>query len=165
MAATLVLGPLELSEIERQRPQRVEQGVAHGLGGLARDQDQITSLEQVEESREVAKDQEREVLKDQGPRQENQVVEEVASKVEAAESKEEVVEKHLPALERNCRLMFQRFFVLTNFDSKPNDDHICITCIKMFRLASTSARVSMRVSLALVLPGAQNVAPSDPRKD
>jgi len=142
MAATLVLGPLELSEIERQRPQRVEQGVAHGLGGLARDQDQITSLEQVEESREVAKDQEREVLKDQGPRQENQVVEEVASKVEEAvskveapESKEEVGEKHPPALERNCRL------------------------------ASTSARVSMRGSLARVWPAAQSVAPNDQSKD
>ena len=56
----------------------------------------------------MAKDQEREVLKDQGPRQENQVVEEVASKVEEAvskveapESKEEVGEKHPPALERN----------------------------------------------------------------
>ena len=154
----------------------MEQGEAQGMGGLTRVQDQTTSLEQVEESREVAKDlhldQEREVLKDQGPPQENQEVEqvvskveEVASKVEAAESKEEVVEKQLPALERNCRLMFQRFFVLTNFDSKPNDDHICITCIKMFRLASTSARVSMRGSLARVWPAVQSVAPNDQSKD
>jgi len=112
------------------------------MGGLTRVQDQTTSLEQVEESREVAKDlhldQEREVLKDQGPPQENQEVEgvvskveEVASKVEAAESKEEVVEKQLPALERNCRL------------------------------ASTSARVSMRGSLARVWPAVQSVAPDD----
>ena len=94
----------------------MEQGEAQGMGGLTRVQDQTTSLEQVEESREVAKDlhldQEREVLKDQGPPQENQEVEqvvskveEVASKVEAAESKEEVVEKQLPALERNCRFI------------------------------------------------------------
>ena len=114
-AATLALDPLEHSETERQR-QKVEQGEAQGMGGLTRVQDQTTSLEQVEESREVAKDlhldQEREVLKDQGPPQENQEVEEVvskveevASKVEAAESKEEVVEKQLPALERNCRFI------------------------------------------------------------
>jgi vancomycin resistance protein YoaR len=145
MAATLALDPLEHSETERQR-QRVEQGEAQGMGGLTRVQDQTTSLEQVEESREVAKDlhldQEREVLKDQGPPQENQEVEEVvskveevASKVEAAESKEEVVEKQLPALEKNCRL------------------------------ASTSARVSMRGSLARVWPAAQSVAPSDQSKD
>jgi hypothetical protein len=143
MAATLALGPLEHSETERQR-QRVEQGEAQGMGGLTRVQDQTTSLEQVEESREVAKDlhldQEREVLKDQGPPQENQEVEEVVSKVEevaskvgAAESKEEVevAEKHLPALERNCRL------------------------------ASTFARVSMRESLARVWRDAQSVAPND----
>jgi len=144
MAATLALGPLELSEIEHQRLQGVNQGVAQGMGGLTRVQDQITSLGQVEESREVAKDlhldQEREVLNDQGPPQENQEVEEVVSKVEevaskvgAAESKEEVevAEKHLPALERNCRL------------------------------ASTFARVSMRESLARVWRDAQSVAPND----
>jgi len=121
----------------------VEQGEAQGMGGLTRVQDQTTSLEQVEESREdLHLDQEREVLKDQGPPQENQEVEqvvskveEVASKVEAAESKEEVVEKQLPALERNCRL------------------------------ASTSARVSMRGSLARVWPAAQSVAPNDQSKD
>merc|ERR1719432_298762 len=138
MAATLARGPLELSETERQR-QRVVQGEAQGMGGLTRVQDQTTSLEQVQESRGVAKDlhldQEREVLKDQGPPQENQEVEEVASKVEEAESKEEVVEKQLPALERNCRL------------------------------ASTSARVSMHGSLARVWPAVQSVAPNDQSKD
>merc|ERR1712083_320269 len=103
------------------------------------------SQEQVEESREVAKDphldQEREVHKDQGPLLENQEVEEVESKVEvveskeeAAEGKEEEVEKQLPALERNCRL------------------------------ASTSARVSTRESLARVWLGVQSVAPSDQLK-
>ena len=116
MAATLALALLELQGIERRRLQRAEEGVAQEMGGLKRVQGQITSQEQVEESREVAKDlhldQEREVLKDQGPPQENQEVEqvvskveEVASKVEAAESKEEVVEKQLPALERNCRFI------------------------------------------------------------
>ena len=175
-AATLALDPMEAPGIERQRLEGVEEGALQEMGDLKRVQVQITFLEQVEESRQEDQylGQEREVLKDQGPHQENQEleevgsrVEEVESKVEAAESKEEEEEEEekLPALERNCRLMFQRFFVLTNFDSKPNDDLICITCIKMFRLASTSARVSMRVSLARVLPGAQNVAPSDPRKD
>jgi len=146
MGATHALAPLELQGIERRRLQRAEEGVAQEMGGLKRVQGQITSQEQVEESREVAKDlhldQEREVLKDQGPPQENQEVEqvvskveEVASKVEAAESKEEVVEKQLPALERNCRL------------------------------ASTSARVSMRGSLARVWPAAQSVAPNDQSKD
>jgi len=127
----------------------VEQGEAQGMGGLTRVQDQTTSLEQVEESREVAKDlhldQEREVHKDQGPLLENQEVEEVESKVEVVESKleeaegkgeeVEVVEKQLPALERNCRL------------------------------ASTSARVSMRGSLARVWPAVQSVAPNDQSKD
>jgi len=102
----------------------------------------------VEESREVAKDlhldQEKEVLKDQGPPQENQEVEEVESKVgavesrvEAAEGKEEVevAVKHLPALERNCRL------------------------------ASTSARVSMRASLARAWRDVQSVAQNDQCKD
>lgn len=102
----------------------------------------------MEESREVAKDlhldQEKEVLKDQGPPQENQEVEEVESKVgavesrvEAAEGKEEVevAVKHLPALERNCRL------------------------------ASTSARVSMRVSLARAWRDVQSVAQNDQCKD
>ena len=55
MAATLARGPLELSETERQR-QRVVQGEAQGMGGLTRVQDQTTSLEQVQESREVAKE-------------------------------------------------------------------------------------------------------------
>ena len=116
MGATLALALLELQGIERRRLQRAEEGVDQGMGGLKRVPGQITSQEQVEESREVAKDlhldQEREVLKDQGPPQENQEVEqvvskveEVASKVEAAESKEEVVEKQLPALERNCRFI------------------------------------------------------------
>ena len=175
-AATLALDPMEAPGIERQRLEGVEEGALQEMGDLKRVQDQITFLEQVEESRQEDQylGQEREVLKDQGPHQENQEleevgsrVEEVESKVEAAESKEEEEEEEekLPALERNCRLMFQRFLVLTSFYSKPNDDHLCITCIKMFRLASTSARVSMRVSLALVWPGAQNVAPSDPRKD
>ena len=173
-AATLALDPMEAPGIERQRLEGVEEGALQEMGDLKRVQDQITFLEQVEESRQEDQylGQEREVLKDQGPHQENQEleevgsrVEEVESKVEAAESKEEEEEEKLPALERNCRLMFQRFLVLKNFDSKPNDDNLCITCIKMFRLASTSARVSMRVSLALVWPGAQNVAPSDPRKD
>jgi len=144
MAATLALGPLELPGIERQRLQEVEQGAAQVMGGPKRVQGQITSPEQVEESREVAKDlhldQEREVLKDQGPPRENQEVEEVESKVGAVESKVEAAEgkeevevagKHLPALERNCRL------------------------------ASTSARVSMRGSLARVWPVAQSVAPND----
>ena len=36
-----------------------------------------------------------------------------------------------------------------------------IGSIKMFRLASTSARVSMRGSLARVWPVAQSVAPND----
>jgi len=142
-AATLALDPMEAPGIERQRLEGVEEGALQEMGDLKRVQVQITFLEQVEESRQEDQylGQEREVLKDQGPHQENQEleevgsrVEEVESKVEAAESKEEEEEK-LPALERNCRL------------------------------ASTSARVSMRVSLALVLPGAQNVAPSDPRKD
>ena len=173
-AATLALDPMEAPGIERQRLEGVEGGALQEMGDLKRVQDQITFPEQVEESRQEDQylGQEREVLKDQGPHQENQEleevgsrVEEVESKVEAAESKEEEEEEKLPALERNCRLMFQRFLVLTSFYSKPNDDHLCITCIKMFRLASTSARVSMRVSLARVLPGAQNVAPSDPRKD
>ena len=173
-AATLALDPMEAPGIERQRLEGVEEGALQEMGDPKRVQDQITFLEQVEESRQEDQylGQEREVLKDQGPHQENQEleevgsrVEEVESKVEAAESKEEEEEEKLPALERNCRLMFQRFLVLTSFYSKPNDDHLCITCIKMFRLASTSARVSMRVSLARVLPGAQNVAPSDPRKD
>ena len=171
-AATLALDPMEAPGIERQRLEGVEEGALQEMRDLKRVQDQITFPEQVEESRQEDQylGQEREVLKDQGPHQENQEleevgsrVEEVESKVEAAESKEEEEEEKLPALERNCRLMFQLFLVLTN--SKTNDDLICITCIKMFRLASTSARVSMRVSLALVLPGAQNVAPSDPRKD
>ena len=118
MAATLALGPLELPGIERQRLQEVERGAAQGMEGPIRVKGQITSLEQVEESREVAKDlhldQEKEVLKDQGPPQENQEVEEVESKVgavesrvEAAEGKEEVevAVKHLPALERNCRFI------------------------------------------------------------
>merc|ERR1712088_566728 len=119
----------------------VEEGALQEMAGdLKRVQDQITFLEQVEESRQEDQylGQEREVLKDQGPHQENQELEEVGSKVEEAESKEEEEEEEeekLPALERNCRL------------------------------ASTSARVSMRVSLARVLPGALNVAPSDPRKD
>jgi len=145
-AATLALDPMEAPGIERQRLEGVEEGALQEMGDLKRVQDQITFLEQVEESRQEDQylGQEREVLKDQGPHQENQEleevgsrVEEVESKVEAAESKEEEEEEEekLPALERNCRL------------------------------ASTSARVSMRVSLALVLPGAQNVAPSDPRKD
>ena len=173
-AATLALDPMEAPGIERQRLEGVEEGALQEMGDLKRVQVQITFPEQVEESRQEDQylGQEREVLKDQGPHQENQEleevgsrVEEVESKVEAAESKEEEEEEKLPALERNCRLMFQRFLVLTSFYSKPNDDHLCITCIKMFRLASTSARVSMRVSLARVLPGAQNVAPSDPRKD
>ena len=166
-AATLALDPMEAPGIERQRLEGVEEGALQEMGDLKRVQDQITFPEQVEESRQEDQylGQEREVLKDQGPHQENQELEEVESKVEAAESKEEEEEEKLPALERNCRLMFQRFLVLTSFYSKPNDDLICITCIKMFRLASTSARVSMRVSLARVLPGAQNVAPSDPRKD
>jgi len=148
MAATLALGPLELSGIERQRLQEVEQGAAQGMEGPIRVKGQITSLEQVEESREVAKDlhldQEKEVLKDQGPPQENQEVEEVESKVgavesrvEAAEGKEEVevAVKHLPALERNCRL------------------------------ASTSARVSMRASLARAWRDVQSVAQNDQCKD
>lgn len=145
-AATLALDPMEAPGIERQRLEGVEEGALQEMGDLKRVQVQITFLEQVEESRQEDQylGQEREVLKDQGPHQENQEleevgsrVEEVESKVEAAESKEEEEEEEekLPALERNCRL------------------------------ASTSARVSMRVSLALVLPGAQNVAPSDPRKD
>jgi len=145
-AATLALGPMEALGIERQRLEGVEEGALQEMGDPKRVQDQITFLEQVEESRQEDQylGQEREVLKDQGPHQENQEleevgsrVEEVESKVEAAESKEEEEEEEekLPALERNCRL------------------------------ASTSARVSMRVSLALVWPGAQNVAPSDPRKD
>lgn len=143
-AATLALDPMEAPGIERQRLEGVEEGALQEMGDLKRVQDQITFLEQVEESRQEDQylGQEREVLKDQGPHQENQEleevgsrVEEVESKVEAAESKEEEEEEKLPALERNCRL------------------------------ASTSARVSMRVSLARVLPGAQNVAPSDPRKD
>ena len=172
-AATLALDPMEAPGIERQRLEGVEEGALQEMRDLKRVQDQITFPEQVEESRQEDQylGQEREVLKDQGPHQENQEleevgsrVEEVESKVEAAESKEEEEEEEkLPALERNCRLMFQLFLVLTN--SKTNDDLICITCIKMFRLASTSARVSMRVSLARVWPGAQNVAPSDPRKD
>merc|ERR1712083_204273 len=123
---------------ERQRLEGVEEGALQEMGDPKRVQDQITFLEQVEESRQEDQylGQEREVLKDLGPHQENQELEEVESKVEAAESKEEEEEEEkLPALERNCRL------------------------------ASTSARVSMRVSLARVLPGAQNVAPSDPRKD
>jgi len=139
MAATLALGPLELSETEQQRLVR---GEALGMGVQTRVQDQTTSLEQVEESREVAKDlqldQEREVLKNQEPLQGNQEVEEgvskveaVGSKVEATESKEEVEVKQVPAPERNCRL------------------------------ASTSARVSMRGSLARVWPVAQSVAPND----
>jgi len=151
MAATLALGPLELPGTERQRLQEVEERAAQGMGDPKRAQGQITSLEQVEESREVAKDlhldQEREVLKGQGPPQENQVVEEVESKVGAVESKveaaedkeeEEVAEKHLPrapALERNCRL------------------------------ASTSARVSMRVSLARAWRDVQSVARNDQCKD
>jgi len=144
-AATLALDPMEAPGIERQRLEGVEEGALQEMGDLKRVQDQITFPEQVEESRQEDQylGQEREVLKDQGPHQENQEleevgsrVEEVESKVEAAESKEEEEEEEkLPALERNCRL------------------------------ASTSARVSMRVSLALVWPGAQNVAPSDPRKD
>jgi len=145
MAATLALALLELQGIERRRLQRAEEGVAQEMGGLKRVQGQITSQEQVEESREVAKDlhldQEREVHKDQGPLLENQEVEEVESKVEvveskeeAAEGKEEEVEKQLPALERNCRL------------------------------ASTSARVSTRESLARVWLDVQSVAPSDQRK-
>jgi len=139
MAATLALGPLELSEIEQQRLVR---GEALGMGGQTRVQDQTTSLEQVEESREVAKDlqldQEREVLKNRGPPQENQEVEEggskveaVGSKAEATESKEEVEVKQLPVRERNCRL------------------------------ASTSARVSMRGSLARVWQAVRSVAPND----
>ena len=116
MAATLALALLELQGIERRRLQRAEEGVDQGMGGLKRVPGQITSQEQVEESREVAKDlhldQEREVLKDQGPPQENLEVEEVKSKVGAVESKVEAAEgkeevevagKHLPALERNCR--------------------------------------------------------------
>ena len=106
----------------------MEEGAAKGMGAQKRVQGQITSPEQVEESREVAKDlhlgQERQVHKDQGPHLENQEVEEVESKVEvgvskaeAAEGKEEgeeeeeeeVVEKQLPALERNCR--FPSFFL------------------------------------------------------
>jgi len=145
MAATLALALLELQGIERRRLQRAEEGVAQEMGGLKRVQGQITSQEQVEESREVAKDlhldQEREVHKDQGPLLENQEVEEVESKVEvveskeeAAEGKEEEVEKQVPALERNCRL------------------------------ASTSARVSTRESLARVWLDVQSVAPSDQRK-
>jgi len=148
MAATLALALLELQGIERRRLQRAEEGVAQEMGGLKRVQGQITSQEQVEESREVAKDlhldQEREVHKDQGPLLENQEVEEVESKVEVVESKleeaegkgeeVEVVEKQLPALERNCRL------------------------------ASTSARVSTRESLARVWLDVQSVAPSDQRK-
>ena len=169
-AATLALDPMEAPGIERQRLEGVEEGALQEMGDLKRVQVQITFLEQVEESRQEDQylGQEREVLKDQGPHQENQELEEVGSRVEEVESKVEAAEskeEKLPALERNCRLMFQRFLVLKNFDSKPNDDLLCITCIKMFRLASTSARVSMRVSLARVLPGAQNVAPSDPRKD
>ena len=169
-AATLALDPMEAPGIERQRLEGVEEGALQEMGDLKRVQDQITFLEQVEESRQEDQylGQEREVLKDQGPHQENQEleevgsrVEEVESKVEAAESKEEEEEEKLPALERNCRLMFQRFLVLKNFDSKPNDDNLCITCIKMFRLASTSARVSMRGSLARVWPVAQSVAPND----
>ena len=111
MAATHALGPLELSETEQQRLVR---GEALGMGVQTRVQDQTTSLEQVEESREVAKDlqldQEREVLKNQEPLQGNQEVEEgvskveaVGSKVEATESKEEVEVKQVPARERNCR--------------------------------------------------------------
>jgi len=139
MAATLALGPLELSETEQQRLVR---GEALGMGVQTRVQDQTTSLEQVEESREVAKDlqldQEREVLKNQGPPQENQEVEEgeskveaVGSKVEATESKEEVEVKQVPARERNCRL------------------------------ASTSARVSMRGSLARAWQDVRSVALND----
>ena len=119
MGATHALAPLELQGIERRRLQRAEEGVAQEMGGLKRVQGQITSQEQVEESREVAKDlhldQEREVHKDQGPLLENQEVEEVESKVEVVESKleeaegkgeeVEVVEKQLPALERNCRFL------------------------------------------------------------
>merc|ERR1712080_236761 len=86
-------GPLELSEIEQQR---LALGEALGMGGQTRVQDQTTSLEQVEESREGAKDlqldQEREVLKNQGPPQENQEMEEGGSKVEAVGSKAEATE-------------------------------------------------------------------------
>jgi len=143
-AATLALDPMEAPGIERQRLEGVEEGALQEMGDLKRVQDQITFLEQVEESRQEDQylGQEREVLKDQGPHQENQEleevgsrVEEVESKVEAAESKEEEEEEKLPALERNCRL------------------------------ASTSARVSMRGSLARVWPAAQSVAPNDQSKD
>ena len=129
-AATLALDPMEAPGIERQRLEGVEEGALQEMRDLKRVQDQITFPEQVEESRQEDQylGQEREVLKDQGPHQENQEleevgsrVEEVESKVEAAESKEEEEEEEekLPALERNCRLMFQRFLVLTSFDSKP----------------------------------------------
>jgi len=143
-AATLALDPMEAPGIERQRLEGVEEGALQEMGDLKRVQDQITFPEQVEESRQEDQylGQEREVLKDQGPHQENQEleevgsrVEEVESKVEAAESKEEEEEEKLPALERNCRL------------------------------ASTSARVSMRGSLARVWPAAQSVAPNDQSKD
>jgi len=143
-AATLALDPMEAPGIERQRLEGVEEGALQEMRDLKRVQDQITFPEQVEESRQEDQylGQEREVLKDQGPHQENQEleevgsrVEEVESKVEAAESKEEEEEEELPALERNCRL------------------------------ASTSARVSMRGSLARVWPAAQSVAPNDQSKD
>ena len=111
-AATLALGPMEALGIERQRLEGVEEGALQEMGDLKRVQDQITFLEQVEESRQEDQylGQEREVLKDQGPHQENQELEEVESKVEAAESKEEEEEEEkLPALERNCR--FPSFFL------------------------------------------------------
>merc|ERR1712060_528454 len=113
-AATLALDPMEAPGIERQRLEGVEEGALQEMGDLKRVQVQITFLEQVEESRQEDQflGQEREVLKDQGPHQENQELEEVGSREE-----EEEEEEKLPALERNCRL------------------------------ASTSARVSMRVSL------------------
>merc|ERR1712130_1013844 len=114
---------------------RLVRGEALGTGGQTRVQDQTTSLEQVEESRGVAKDlqldQEREVLKNQEPPQENQEAEAVGSKVEATESKEEVEVKQVPARERNCRL------------------------------ASTSARVSMRGSLARAWQDVRSVALND----
>merc|ERR1712158_293416 len=74
-----------------------------------RDLEQTLSLDLVEGSREEGTrhlhlDQGRELPKDQGILQENQEVEEVESKVEEGGSKVEVVEKPLPALEKNYRL-------------------------------------------------------------
>merc|ERR1712088_1066182 len=130
MAATLALDPLVRPGIEQQR-HLVE--VLQEMEEPGRDLEQTLSLDLVEGSREEGTrhlhlDQGRELPRDQGIRQENQEVEEVESKVE-------VVEKPLPALEKNCRL------------------------------ASTSALDSMRASSAPVWQDVQSVALSDPCQD